>query len=314
VWKNPGIKDKAGAAEKMARKGYETTAELTDLVRGGFEVRHPTDADAIVEGLRQQYGDILDEGWRMTAVNYFDRKVLVRFDDGTIGEVQFWHPKMLEAKDTRGHLLYEEARKLEAANPKDPRLEQLFAEQRALYASVLPSGEPSWAPLISGLLGKSQAPGNAMRKAASEIGVPESMISTREAEAQPLLDLETNQPAPSTMAAGRPSQLNSVMSMTPDVRDPFARVNGTEPRPDPVPDGLPEAEARVGKGEDLAQLADVHGVKEDGSFTEQLELDQMREEGKLTAEDEAELAAAEQAYADADAWARSLEVAGRCMI
>lgn len=81
-----------------------------------------------------------------------------------------------------------------------------------------------------------------------------------------------------------------------------------------MPDGLVEAEARVGKGEDIRQIAEVHGVKEDGSFVEQLELDQMREEGKLTPEDEAELEAAEQLYADADAWAKSLEVAGRCMV
>lgn len=313
TWRNPGLKAKEGAAEKMVRKGYETTAELTDLVRGGFEVRTPGDADAIVDGLRQRYSDILDEGWRMTAVNYFDRKVLVRFDDGTIGEVQFWHPKMFDTKETRGHLLYEEARKLEAVDPTSPRLEALFAEQRALYAAALPSADPAWSPVINGLLGKSAAPGNATRNAASLMGSPESMISTREAEAQPLLDLGTNQPLPSTMAAGRPSQLNSDVSMgTP--RRPLAAIDATEPAPDPVPDGLVEAEARVGKGEDIRQIAEVHGVKEDGSFVEQLELDQMREEGKLTPEDEAELEAAEQLYADADAWARSLEVAGRCMI
>lgn len=313
TWRNPGLKAKEGAAEKMVRKGYETTAELTDLVRGGFEVRTPGDADAIVDGLRQRYSDILDEGWRMTAVNYFDRKVLVRFDDGTIGEVQFWHPKMFDTKETRGHLLYEEARKLEAVDPTSPRLEALFAEQRALYAAALPSADPAWSPVINGLLGKSAAPGNATRNAASLMGSPESMISTREAEAQPLLDLGTNQPLPSTMAAGRPSQLNSDVSMgTP--RRPLAAIDATEPAPDPVPDGLVEAEARVGKGEDIRQIAEVHGVKEDGSFVEQLELDQMREEGKLTPEDEAELEAAEQLYADADAWAKSLEVAGRCMV
>lgn len=315
TWRNPGLKEKAKSAEKMVRKGYESTAELTDLVRGGFEVKAPRDADAIVDGLRQRYGDILDEGWRMTAVNYFDRKVLVRFDDGTIGEVQFWHPKMYDLKETRGHLLYEEARKLEATDPKSPRLEELFAEQRALYGSALSTAEPSWVSVINGLLGKSQTPGNATRKAASEIGLPESMISTREADAQPLLDLGTNQPDPSTMAAARPSQSKNDASMVgSDVRRPLAAVNGAAPRPDPVPDGLPEAEARVGKGEDIRQLAEVHGVKEDGSFVEQLEIDQMRQEGKLTAEDEAELDAAEQLYNDADAWAKSLEVAGRCMI
>lgn len=315
TWRNPGLKDKAGAAEKMVRKGYESTQELTDLVRGGFEVKSPRDAEAIVDGLRQRYGDILDEGWRMTAVNYFDRKVLVRFDDGTIGEVQLWHPRMYDIKETRGHALYEEARKLEATDPKSPRLDELFAEQRALYASALPTADPSWLPVINGLLGKSQAPGNATRNAASEIGLPESMISTREAEAQPLLDLGTNQPAPSAMTAALPSQSKNAASMFgSDPSRPTAAINATEPMPDPVPDGLVEAAARVGKGEDLRQLAEVHGVKEDGSFTEQGEIDQMRQEGKLTAEDEAEIDAAEQMYADADAWAKSLEVAGRCMI
>lgn len=92
------------------------------------------------------------------------------------------------------------------------------------------------------------------------------------------------------------------------------RVNAVEPSPYPVPEGLAEAEARVGKGEDMRQLADVHGVKEDGSFAEEIEIQAMRDAGRLTPEDEAELAAAQQVADDADAYADTLAVAARCVV
>ncbi len=96
--------------------------------------------------------------------------------------------------------------------------------------------------------------------------------------------------------------------------EPMAAINGAAPAPDPVPLGLPEAEARVGRGEDMKQLAASHGVADDGSYVEQGEVDQLRDMGQLTPEDEAELAAADQLVADADAYAETLRVAANCVI
>ena len=84
--------------------------------------------------------------------------------------------------------------------------------------------------------------------------------------------------------------------------------------PDPVPDGLDAATARVGKPESMAEIAEVHGVSEDGSFIEEADIEQLRSTGALTPEDIAELEAADQVYADASAYADTLAVAARCVI
>jgi hypothetical protein len=52
--------------------------------------------------LLAQLFEIADEGWQITEAGYFDRKVLVRFRSGQVGEVQFWHPDLLDAKENKG--------------------------------------------------------------------------------------------------------------------------------------------------------------------------------------------------------------------
>lgn len=97
---------------------------------------------------------------------------------------------------------------------------------------------------------------------------------------------------------------------------PFARQAATDmslPRPDVVPDGLREAAGRVGTGEDIRALAAQHGVSEDGSFPEQADIDQMREAGQLTAEDEKLLNAADENAKEADLYGKSLMAAANCV-
>jgi hypothetical protein len=86
-----------------------------------------------------------------------------------------------------------------------------------------------------------------------------------------------------------------------------------EPRPVPPPEGLAEAAERVGKPEDVKQLAEAFAVNEDGSFLESEDIDRLRKEGRLTDEDLSELDAADQTYADATAYAETLRVAASCM-
>lgn len=85
------------------------------------------------------------------------------------------------------------------------------------------------------------------------------------------------------------------------------------PAPEPAPVALAPAAARVGKPEAMRELAEAHGVKEDGSFPEQVDVDQIREEGRLTKEDEAALTAADETFTAADAYAKALEAAMRCV-
>lgn len=85
--------------------------------------------------------------------------------------------------------------------------------------------------------------------------------------------------------------------------------------PEPVPEGLADAQSRVGKIEDMRALAEQHGVKlTDGSFAEQFDIEQMRTEGRLTPEDEASIKAAEDEFAAAEAYGNSLKAAAACII
>jgi hypothetical protein len=75
------------------------------------------------------------------------------------------------------------------------------------------------------------------------------------------------------------------------------------------------AAARVGKDETLRDIALSHGVDPaTGGFVEQGDIAQMREEGRLTDEDEAVLASADQMFADAEAYGRALEAAVACLV
>lgn len=311
-WVNPGLKDRASAETKMARKGYESTRELTDVVRGGFKVKTPADAEDIIEALARRWR-VVDEGWNITQAGYFDRKVLVQFEDGTIGEVQIWHPDMPAAKKA-GHALYEQMRDLK---PDDPRFMELLDAQKALYLEAVAKSSDDWLPVISRLVdempGGKPASGNASSNAAGESLVPESMISAADASRQSPPDAGMNQAELPLITAGRPSQSKNDVSMTGNLRAPI--IDMQEPQPEPPPDGLLEAAARVGKSEDVKAIAEQHGVDPStGEFAEQADIDLLREQGRLTAGDEAELALADQTAADAEAYAEALRVAAACVM
>ena len=92
-------------------------------------------------------------------------------------------------------------------------------------------------------------------------------------------------------------------------------VNAIEPAPDPVPEGLDVAAARVGKSEDMRTLAETHGVDlTTGDFVEQYDIDQMRANGRLTPEDEAALKAADEDFEAAEAYGNSMKAALSCMV
>lgn len=138
-FKEAKIKARATAEEKMVRKGYDSTAQLTDIVRGGFVVDTPAKADDVVRALGERY-QVFDEGWKRTREGYVDRKALVRFDDGTIGEVQFWEPNMLAAKNAEGHRLYEEWR----VSTDESKRKELSGKMNALYSAAEAKAGPDW--------------------------------------------------------------------------------------------------------------------------------------------------------------------------
>lgn len=117
------------------------------------------------------------------------------------------------------------------------------------------------------------------------------------------------------------------VNLSPEIRDVFDRLLGRPQAaaeaptldlrtaaPDVAPEALAPASARVGKPEAMRELAEAHGVKEDGTFIEQGDIDQIREEGNLTPEDEAALKAADDEFDMAEAWGRALEAAMTCVV
>ncbi|MFM9863675.1 MAG: hypothetical protein ACKVRO_08710, partial [Micropepsaceae bacterium] len=136
---DPGIKGRAQAGKKQLRYEYQDGAEFTDIVRGGFVVQHPKTADEIVDMLASQY-DIIDKGWVRQPNGYIDRKVLVRFADGQVGEVQFWSPRLYEAaKKTRP--LYERTR-----DPRTPRhdIAALNRQTEVIISAALAGETGEW--------------------------------------------------------------------------------------------------------------------------------------------------------------------------
>jgi hypothetical protein len=142
-FKNPGLKKIDTAKEKMQRKKYESAREMTDISRAGFVINKASDADEIANRLAQN-AEILDEGWAVTPAGYFDRKILVRTPNGIISEIQIWSPKLIEAKNAKGHKLYEKQRM-----SKDPEeIDALEAQQRELYTQALSEEDPSFSKLV----------------------------------------------------------------------------------------------------------------------------------------------------------------------
>lgn len=205
-----GLKDRAAAAAKISRKGYVDASQLTDIVRAGFVVSRPAQAEKVVQGLAQRF-DILDEGWSATPAGYFDRKVLIRFPDGEIGEVQIWPDKVLAAKKAKGHQLYRQAR--EETDPG--RLMELEQQQRDVYSAATASLSPDWAGIV-----EVSASGNRAANRSADITDPESATSARltSSQSRPLASIENARPS-SSSTAGRNSQLTNIIdgSSTPDI-------------------------------------------------------------------------------------------------
>jgi hypothetical protein len=212
-FKNPGLKDIDTAREKMQRKAYASSKEMTDISRGGFVINKADDADAIVARLGRD-AEIVDEGWAFTPEGYFDRKVLVRTPNGIVSEVQIWSPKLLDAKNKTGHKLYQRMRA-----SKDPaEIEDLAMQMRELYSNSLKAEDQSFRAL-SGIDSLPKLGSNAdINAASSGITRPELKTSGPSTGVQGPPGLRTATASVGEMdIAGRPSQLTNIIDDTSDI-------------------------------------------------------------------------------------------------
>ena len=211
-FKNPGLKNIDAAREKMQRKSYASSNQMTDISRGGFIINKAEDADAIVARFGRD-AEILDEGWNFTPAGYFDRKILVRTPNGIVSEIQIWSPKVLAAKQKTGHKLYKKMRK-----SKDPaEIESLSIQMRELYSNALRSEDQSFRSL-SGIDNLPKVASNAdINAASSGITRPVSKTSgpSTGVQAPPGSSIATASVG-EVEIAGRPSQLTNIMDDTSD--------------------------------------------------------------------------------------------------
>lgn len=207
-FKTPGLKLRSTTDEKMGRKGFKSAKELTDVVRSGFVAGTPRKADEIVVELANDF-DVIDEGWVKTPEGYFDRKVLVKTEDGVMGEVQIWSEALLNAKEKKGHALYTKWR---SAKTKAQRW-LLAQRMKKLYAQAL-KGENSNYITLSGILSDPNLREN-LDVNSSRDGTTDAVVNTSSQST------ETQSPpgsssamavSESTSMAGRPSQEANVVS------------------------------------------------------------------------------------------------------
>ena len=219
---NPGLKKIADANEKMVRKGYKFSNEMTDISRGGFVLNKAQDADAIAARFAKD-SEILDEGWGVNTHGYFDRKILVKTPNGLISEIQIWSPKLYNAKfssDNRfgksGQDMYIESRNL---NTSPTQRNKLIEQQKELYAEVLGKEDQSFL-LLTGIENVPKRLSNADLNAIS-------VATTRPESATSRPSTATQLPPGSRIAtalvgekeiAGRPSQSINIMDNTSELK------------------------------------------------------------------------------------------------
>ena len=87
--------------EKLELKGRSGQIHtISDAARTGITAATIDQGEAFVAAIAKKF-HIVDEGYILTDAGYFDRKLIVVFDDGGLGEIQIWPPGMLAAKENK---------------------------------------------------------------------------------------------------------------------------------------------------------------------------------------------------------------------
>lgn len=217
-FKNPGLKKIETAREKMARKSYASSNQMTDISRGGFIVKNAADADAIAARFGRE-AEILDENWNVTPEGFFDRKILVRAPNGIISEIQIWSPELYKAKFSADNQFGKSGQDLYTAwrNEADPETKARLANnQRELYAAAINREDQSFRALL-GIEMAPKVPSNADLNAASLAitrPVDQTSAASTGVQGPPGARMATASLGDTAMA-GRPSQSTSIIDQTP---------------------------------------------------------------------------------------------------
>jgi hypothetical protein len=116
------------------------------VVRGAILTESSADADAVIRQLAERF-PVFDKGLAVTSSGYVDHKVLVRFPDGQVAEVQVAPRAVFRASESIGHVWYDQQRAMLVNKrvPAERMAEYLALEARqiALYSEAL-AETPGW--------------------------------------------------------------------------------------------------------------------------------------------------------------------------
>jgi hypothetical protein len=195
-FKDPGVKSAERVRQKFETQGYADAGELKDLSRGGFIVTSKAQAQRVAEMLIGNFEDVYDKGWKRIG-GYYDRKLIVKFPNGGVAEIQLIPEQIEPYKFGEGHALYERL--------QDP---SLSAEE---YTRL----EKQMVDAYDGLLAGSEfaADGKAFANSPAESSVPSSGALRATADDGLHLPPEnTSALSGSDQATGRSSSSKNLMS------------------------------------------------------------------------------------------------------
>jgi len=133
--------------EKVRDKYNGKYNRLTDAARTGINAATIEEADAFVKAMSKKF-HLVDEGWKITPAGYVDKKIMVIFDDKSLGEIQIWPPGMLNAKqnptlfEKSGHDYYEISRSVDSTDVEIADANQKMIE---IYGAVTSTLDQSFA-------------------------------------------------------------------------------------------------------------------------------------------------------------------------
>ena len=142
--KKAKVKTRKRIEEKLNDKYNGDLDSITDAARGGITADRPEIAEEFIEELSKRF-KLVDEGYKFTNEGYFDRKLMVIFDDNQIGEVQIWAPGMLEAKEAKGTALYNISR---SRKTKLEDRDKAVNDMLELYGQVKNKLSKSWVTIL----------------------------------------------------------------------------------------------------------------------------------------------------------------------
>lgn len=240
----PGLKGRKRASDKIATDYGGEASKIKDLLRATVVVESIDQIGAAIDAIKARF-QLTPTGNRNLLTDeaqpvdgYRDAKFNVDLGGGLIAEVQVNLPQMVEAKNGRGHDLYEARQKIErgAAGREQTAIERsaianLNAEMRLIY-------DPIWTQVKAAAI-RDTASGNNSPKRSSETSPP---LRRNESggNQRGLSESSATNPPRAVSSTGIPSTSQSRTTFLTDIAVPPTGLRRFDPFLDPAPECFAE--------------------------------------------------------------------------